>query len=274
MFEKSVPRTHFYRLLSGYDEGSEDGSEMFESLPTTAGPWSPGAQHGGPPAALLTRALERLPAAADRVLGRVTVELLGPVPLGPLRTTTRVLRPGRSVALVEAELHDPAAGRPVARAVAWLFPRGTGMPVTGSEALDHTPEDGLALTRPPAWLGGYLDVIDWRWIRGTLERPGPGVVWMRCPGLVEGEDISPVQRVLACVDSASGIGSALDLTDWAFQNTELTVHLVRAPVGEWLCVEASTTLVGTSVGLATAAVHDRGGLVARSSQALLVAARR
>lgn len=281
MNEKSVPQTHFYRLLATPEEASEEdsdagsdtGAETFQPLPNTSGPWSAEAQHGGPPAALLTRALERLPDAADRVLGRVTVDLLGPVPLSPLRTTARVLRPGRSVALVEAELHDVDAGRTVARATGWLFPRGSGLPATEAETVDHSPDDGLPLTRPAGWLGGYLDAIEWRWIRGNLERPGSGVVWMRTPHLVEGEDVSPVQRVLACVDSASGVGSALDVAQWAFLNTELTVHLLRPPVGEWLCVDASTTLVGSSTGLATAAVYDLRGLVARSSQALLVTAR-
>lgn len=269
MSEKSALRSHFYRLAGA----NADGLEGVTSLPTTAGPWTSSAQHGGPPAALLVRTLEGLPEAAGRVVARVTVDLLGPVPVGRLATSARVLRPGRSVVLVESELHDLSAGRPVARATAWLLPTGTDGPATPVVSLDHTPDDGLSLERPAGWLGGYLDAIEWRWISGTLERPGPGVVWMRSPDLVEGEQITPVQRLLACVDSASGIGSALDVTQWSFMNTELTVHVVRAPVGEWLCVDAATTLVGSSVGLATSAVHDRDGLVARSSQALLVTPR-
>ncbi|MCY7396117.1 MAG: thioesterase family protein [Nocardioides sp.] len=269
MFEKSVAETPFYRPGGA----SVEGLERVESLPTTAGPWTSSAQHAGPPAALLVRALEALPEAADRVVARVAVDLLGPVPIGPLATTATVLRPGRSVALVEAELHDLAAARVVARAPAWLMPTGTAGPSTPVETLDHAPEDGLSLERPEGWLGGYLDAIEWRWISGSLERPGPGVVWMRAPDLVEGQEISPLQRLVACVDSASGIGSALDVTQWAFMNTELTVHVLRPPVGPWLCVDATTTLVGTSVGLATSTVHDRDGLVARSSQALLVTRR-
>lgn len=272
MIEKSVPQAHFYGLADTSEPGRDDVSPR----PTTAGPWTSAAQHGGPPAGLLTRAMERLPEAADRVLGRVSVDLLGPVPLGPLRTTARVLRPGRSVALVEAELHDLVAGRPVARATGWLLPQrtdGPRTPTVPADTLDHGPDDGLALERPEGWLGGYLDAVEWSWISGTLERPGPGVVWMRAPDLVEGEDISPVQRLLTCVDSASGIGSALDVTQWAFLNTELTVHVLRPPVGPWLCVSASTALVGSAVGLATSVVHDREGLVGRSAQTLLITPR-
>ncbi len=82
-----------------------------------------------------------------------------------------------------------------------------------------------------------------------------------------------MQRLLACVDSASGASAALDVREWGFLNTELTVHLLRPPVGEWVCVDAVTTFGGGAVGLATSDVYDERGLVARSAQALLVAPR-
>ena len=99
------------------------------------------------------------------------------------------------------------------------------------------------------------------------------MVWMRPPALVEGEAISPVQRLLACADSASGVSAALDVSEWAFLNTELTVHVLRPPAGEWVCLDAATTLGSGAVGVAGAAAYDVIGLVARSSQALLVAPR-
>jgi hypothetical protein len=78
---------------------------------------------------------------------------------------------------------------------------------------------------------------------------------------------------MCCADSASGVSASLDVAGWTFLNTELTVHVLRPPVGEWLCLEAETTLGPGSVGLATSRVLDERGLVARSAQALLVARR-
>ena len=92
--------------------------------------------------------------------------------------------------------------------------------------------------------------------------------------LVEGEPMSPVQRLMTCVDSASGVSAALDPDVWGFLNTELTVHVLRPPVGDWVCLDAETTLGGGSVGVAASRVYDERGLVARSAQALLVAERR
>ncbi len=244
------------------------------SQPTTAGPWGPDSQHGGPPAALLTRAVEQLDTGAERVLGRITMDLLGPVPVAPLQVEASVVRPGRNVELCEATLIDVERARPVARAAAWRFPVGAAGPRTTSEPLSHTHRDGHHHERPRSWSGGYLDAVDWRWVKGAVEEPGPGVVWMRpTVTLVDGEQMSPVQRLMACVDSASGVSAELDPGQWGFLNTELTVHVLRPPVGEWLCLEAETTLGSGSVGVASSSVYDERGLVARSAQALLVSRR-
>jgi hypothetical protein len=263
MIPKSSGAASFYRLQPGTD-GAE---ERFESLSSTAGPWSTEAQHGGPPAALLGRAIEALDAG---VVGRFTLELWGPVPVGPLGAAATVVRPGRSVSLVRAELTDVGRGRPVATATAWLFPRAEDGPVPAGPAPEHGPEDGLEHPRPEGWSPGYLDAVTWRWISGSVGGPGPGVVWMRPPDLVEGEPVSPMQRLLACIDSASGVSSVLDVREWAFLNTELTVHVLREPVGEWVCLSAETTLGPGAVGIAEATAYDALGPVARSAQALLV----
>lgn len=250
----------------------DDGSERFVPTASAASPWSPDAQHGGPPAGLLGRAVEHLPEAAGRVVGRFTMELLGPVPMAPLVSSARVVRPGRSVVLAEAALHDPASGRDVATARAWLFPRGTG-PAEAGPPPAHGWADGTVKHPPGSWHPGYIDAVEWRWLRSAVDEPGPGTAWMRPPALVQGEPLSPLELLLTCVDSASGVSAALDVTEWGFLNTDLTVHVLREPVGEWVCLDAETTLGPGSVGVATSTVHDRLGPVARSAQALLVVRR-
>jgi len=172
VIEKSGDHTAFYRLIDSPD----GGPETFDSLSATAGPWSPDAQHGGPPAALLGRAVERL-AATDvgpATIGRFTMELLGPVPVGPLAVTASVVRPGRSVQLLGAELYDAARGRVVASARAWLFPVSGEGPLPPTLP-DHKPDDGVLHDLPDGWHGGYLDAVEWRWIAGAVTTPGPGV---------------------------------------------------------------------------------------------------
>lgn len=246
--------------------------EHFESTFATSGPWSPQAQHGGPPAALLGRALEQLEPDLARVLGRFTMDLLGPVPVGPVSVEARVLRPGRSVSLREAVLYDDTADRPVARAQAWAFPLAEDGPLSALEPPGHSPADGRLEDLPTTWSRGYLDAMEWRWIRGAVTRPGDAVVWMRprLP-LVPGEVMTPWQRLLCCVDSASGVSAVLDPTAWTFLNPELSVHVARPPEGQWVCLEAATLVGPGAVGLATSRISDERGFVGRSAQVLLVA---
>jgi hypothetical protein len=212
-----------------------------------------------------------------RVIGRFTMDLLGPVPVDDLAVTSSVLRPGRTVSLRQAELSDKT-GRVVARAQGWAFPAiewpaGSG-PGAGGVPLGHGPADGRHEDPPESWSSGYLDSVEWQWIEGAVTRPGPAVVWMRpLVLLVPGEEMSPLQRLLTCVDSASGASAALDPAEWNFMNTELTVHVLRPPVGAWVCLRAQTTIGTGAVGLAASEVYDELGMVARSAQALLVTPR-
>ena len=262
--------TAFY-VSQGTDQPVGEG---FLATAATGSPWGSGSQHGGPPGSLLARAIERLDTGSDRVVGRFTMDLLGPVPVGPLSVTSSVVRPGRSVELCEATLYDEQRGRVVAKAAAWRFPVRADGPRGLGEPLPHTHRDGEAHERPPSWSGGYLDAVEWRWVTGAVMEPGPSVVWMRpSVPLVQSEQMSPVQRLMSCVDSASGVSAELDPGVWSFINTELTVHVLRPPLGEWLCLDAHTTLGNGSVGMATSSVYDEHGLVARSAQALLIAKR-
>ncbi|WP_237292992.1 acyl-CoA thioesterase domain-containing protein [Streptomyces katrae] len=81
--------------------GAEDGfyerigEGRFRATEATRGPWDPGAQHAGPPAALLGRAVEeRAGARGDMRVARITYEILRPVPIGELAVATSVLRRG------------------------------------------------------------------------------------------------------------------------------------------------------------------------------------
>ena len=96
------------------------GDGRFDSTRHTAGPWDPESQHAGPPAALLGRALELTDPREGTLLARVTYEILGPVPVAELEVESRVLRPGRTVELLEAELR--AGGRTAMTARGWRCP--------------------------------------------------------------------------------------------------------------------------------------------------------
>src|SRR4051795_972071 len=76
--------------------------EVVEPTELARGPWGPNALHGGPTAALLARAVERHDPGPASFVARLTVELLQPVPIAPLRLAVRTARPGRNVQTLDA----------------------------------------------------------------------------------------------------------------------------------------------------------------------------
>lgn len=249
------------------------GDGRFASTAHTGGPWDPSQQHGGPPAALLARAIEQEPAPWPAVVVRISVDILGPVPVAELSVRTRVLRPGRSVELVEAELGS--GGRVAVRATAWRV-REAWHELPARPVVPHPvppfPDDDA---ETPPWPGGYLQAMQWRVAAGAWNAPGPATVWarMRVP-LVTGEEPSGLQRVMALADSGNGVSSILPQADWLFINPDLTVHMSAEPVGEWICLDAATSLDEHGFGLASSRLFDRDRLVGRGAQALFLGPRK
>jgi acyl-CoA thioesterase len=254
-----VPADAFYEVI---EPGRVRATEH------TVGPWAPTDQHAGPPSALLARAIEGVVPAGGRV-ARVTVDLLGGVPVAELAVTARVVRPGRSVQLVSASLS--AGDREVARATAWWHRSSDTSSVASAMSAPPVPPDDLP-AEPVRWAeSGYLSAMEWRPVAGGFNSSGPATVWarMRYP-LIAGEEPTGLQRLLVLADSGNGVSWQLDVSRWLFVNTELTVHIARAPVGEWLLLDAATTIAADGIGLAASTLSDRSGPCARAAQALLI----
>jgi hypothetical protein len=246
--------------------------DLFRATRWTTGPWGPDAQHAGPPAALLGRAVEALAPASSHV-ARVTAEILRPVPIADLRVEARIVRPGRSVQLAEASLS--AAGDAVMTAHAWIIRTASlDLEAPAPPAAPPLPADEGRLELEGRTETDYVAAMQWSFVEGTFYEPGPATAWlrMRIP-LVAGEDPSPLQRVLTAADSASGISGALDFRRWVYVNPDLTVYLHRPLEGEWVCLEAATTPEPSGVGLTTSVIHDRRGPLGRTGQSLFVAPR-
>jgi Thioesterase-like superfamily len=246
--------------------------DLFAPSELTRGPWDPEAQHAGPPAALIGRAVERCGDPRGRQVGRVTFEILRPVPIEPLSVTAGVTRPGRSVELVEAELSS--GGEVLVRATAWRL-RTQRVELNPPPAADSSPPGpGAAAERdffPTGMDVGYHTAMEYRFVEGGFLEAGPAVVWMRMRhALVSGEEPTPLQRVLVAADSGNGVSAALDWRRFLFINTDLSVHLHRPPAGEWVCLDARTFPEPHGVGLADTALYDERGRIGRAAQTLLV----
>ena len=244
-----------------------DGDSIVPSE-LTRGPWDRNSQHAGPPSALLARALELCEPRDGMRIGRVTVEILAPVPIAPMTVSAQVVRPGRSVELLEASLEGPDGE--LMRARGWRLAEND---VTAEWEQDSPPpgrEDAEALEFfPTGERVGWHTAMEIVFSRGRFLEPGPATVWMRprVP-LVGGEEISPLQRVLLAADGGNGVSAPLDWARFVFINTDLTVHLLRPPEGDWVCLDSVTHVDG--IGMTDTALWDDRGRIGRAAQTLLV----
>jgi hypothetical protein len=203
-------------------------------LPTehARGPWDPRALHGGAPAALITSAFERLQPGAELAIGRLSFELLRPIPIAPLTLETSVMRPGRRVQELAAELRS--GDELIARA--------------GALRVQPVPLEAARQSGRP-----------------------PGRVWMRLRHpLLPGEPLTPLARLAATADFGNGVSAALPFERYLFINADLTIHLERLPRGEWIGLDARTLLHENGVGTAEGLLHDIHGPLGRAFQTLVV----
>ena len=228
--------------------------------------------HGGPPSALLARAIEDFDPSPAGFLARLTVELLRPVPLRPLTISVRTLRPGKMVHWLEAILRHGDVE--VARAVG-LRLRTVADSIVASPPMDAFPgpQAGTTLDLDPEMVRGvgFWNANEIHVVSGVFGGAGPGGAWIRLKvPLVAGEEVSPAQRVAAAADFASGVGNPIDMTVGGAINADLTIAIHRELRGEWVGLDARAWASAQGTGMAEAVIHDVDGPIGRSVQSLLV----
>ncbi len=247
---------------------SQVGPGSFASSVHAQGAWSEQEQHMAPVSGLLTHALESCSPRTDLVMSRVVFDILGMIPGGVVDVSARVVRPGRTIELVEAEM--TAAGRTVVRATAWrLAVSNTSSIAITDLAPIPGPDQAAPFDMAAIWPGGYIRSIETR----TVGEPAPGraTVWLRpLVELIDGRPTSPVSRLFGLIDTANGVSVRAQPREVMFPNTDLTVHLFRQPVGEWLGLQTEVSFGPGGLGLTSAVLHDLHGPIGRAAQTLTV----
>jgi len=246
-------------------------AQRFAATPSTVGPWDPRLQHGSPVASLLATRIERAAAQGGRRVAYFSLDFLGPVPVATLDVSARCERPGKKIELWSAAV--AVSGKPAARASAWVLATHAA---TSPEVRLDDPPPPLPETAATTYFAavprfGYGDALEWRFAEGAFESVGPATVWSRLRvAIVEGEEVSPLARALAMVDSANGVSAELDVAKYLFVPVNLTVSLARPPEGEWVGMRAVTSLASDGVGTSRARLFDARGTIGRALQTLYV----
>ncbi|MGZ4712072.1 MAG: thioesterase family protein [Acidimicrobiia bacterium] len=240
------------------------------------GPWDPGHAHGGPPSALVARAVERHEPDPGVFLSRIALDLLRPIPLAPLRVATRTIRPGKRVQIVEATLtglDDTELVRARALRVQRV-PESVATLVAPSEPHPFPGPAGSSADAPGgAPRAGIAAGVELRAAAGAFYEPGPSTYWFRLlVPLVDGEATTPVERAMVAADFGNGISQVLG-DSHVFINPDLVAQFEREPAGEWIALSATTRVVPGAGALAAGVLYDETGRIGQSEQSLFVGPR-
>jgi hypothetical protein len=204
---------------------------------------------------------------------RATFEFLRPLVMDPCSLSLTSIRQGKTAETWEVVLSSQ--GKPLVRALVLALVSLSGLPRVEHPGPSLPSANESAPFRFPfRWdRVSYADGIETRWARGSVGS-GEAAAWMRpVIPLVEGEEMSPVQRLALLVDAANGVSAPLPYDTFTFVNPDLTLALLRPPCGEWICIDSRSSVEEHGVGLVDARLSDEAGYLGRSLQTLVVRAR-
>jgi len=252
--------------------------DAFVGTACTKGAWAHGGQAGGAVLALLGHVLEDVPTLTPMSLTRLTIDIVRPVPVGErLNVTTDVIREGKKIQVVDLTL---TAGDTVTTRARALRIRDSdvgslaGMPASTSNlnpSADLPPPVELSGVEHLRSVPGFL--AHGAELRRTLE-PIDGIhaIWcrLRVP-VVAGEPTRVTSRAAFPLDMVNMMGVRLDPRRASSINPDVTGHLSRGPVGEWVALTGHTYYShDVAHGVSMAVMSDAAGVfgVTSTSQIL------
>jgi hypothetical protein len=248
----------FYVRLEGH---------RFVSTLHSQGAWQPGEQHLAPASGLVMAEVERrLP--SDKLVSRASFDVLGVIHSGEFTIDVEVVRPGRSIELVEASMRH--GNLTSIRARIWRLAATDTRQVQGTEWTRLPPPDAMPpLALSSIWSGGFVGSLEAR--QDVEARPGRGLSWIRTRyPLVEGEIDPPVAGFLKLVDTANGLVVRERPGGVFFANVDLTVHFFRQPEAGWIGLDTRVNFGPSGLGETFSVLSDSRGPVGTAAQSLTV----
>lgn len=239
--------------------------EQDSYVPTGRGvsPWNGHSMGGLPIAGLCAHLIERTPTLSPMHPARLTIDILGAVPMAPLTPIVSIVREGKRIQLVDVAL--TIEGRIWARASALRM------------RVEDTPASPVPLTRPfptMPWDVQHTSMSETLRVDHSETASGKGARWARFPyPVVVGDTVAPLEAAAMIADFGGGIAPLFPIRDWTFANLDISVHMTRLPRGEWLLIDAETHSSGNGVGVSHGRLGDAEGMFGMSHQTVFLARR-
>lgn len=246
------------------------GPTRFRATEHVSGAWEITEQHIAPALGLLAHTVE-----TDRdsrrddglVIGRLSYDILGTLPVDVIDCSVQVLRPGRTIELVEARLSHGGRDGVILRA--WLMRPGDTAGLAGTPLAPIAGPDTMPAWDPSTvWPGGFIASAE---VRREQVEPGRAAFWVRSDQqLLDDAPVSPFAHFTRLLDISNGMTVRVSPDEVAFPNIDLTAHCFRQPQGDWTGFETSVSFGPGGVGLTSSILHDELGPVGTMAQVLTV----
>ena len=263
----------YYQCLSRQMQPEGDCITHYRPTEHAQGAWNEHEQHMAPATGVLTRELNQFCPQRNMRIARISLDILGLIPLDDFTIHTRCIRPGKTIELIEAVMSS--GGRDCIIARAWRLMTQDTSAIAGLEdpPAKHQPDTLPVWDDMKGWPGGFIESV--RLVSEPDRRAGRGMVWITNDiDMIEGEPTDDMVHLLGMVDTANGVvprlGLGLSKLEWMFPNTDLQIHMHRAPKGRWLGIEAVQQYGDDGIGLTSAVLHDIYGPFGRSEQILTI----
>lgn len=249
-----------------------DDDHVYIGLDPTRGPWSPDHCHAGPVAGAMARSVEIF-AGAEKLLTRLTMDLIRPIPLAGFRVDVEMRREGRKVSTAAATLSDldgkaciHATAVLIAPAEEQVLPTPAVTPLKIADAVPGKFPIQETLHDRPAF-GHFIEV---QFPHGENAEPGPTKMWMKNVPLIEGETPSSFQRICPLADCGNAVSRNADLRDIGFVNPDLTIVAHRQTAADWFLTDTISHWRPNGIGLAEAQISDEDGPIASALQSVIL----
>ena len=247
--------------------------DAFVGTVATGGPWQDGSQSGGAVLALLGHVLEDVPTLVPMSISRLTVDIVRPVPVGArLHVATEVIREGKKIQVVDLTVTAGDTVTTRARALRIRDLDMRGHPDLPDSTTSMNPTDTLPAPSELRSVEEFEGAAPFLRLGAELRRSdepvdGVHVVWcrLRIP-VVAGEPVRATSRATLPLDLVNLLGVHLDPTRATSINPDVTGHLTRVPVGDWVALSGHTYYShDTAHGVSVALMSDEVGVFGTTS---------
>ena len=231
-------------------------------VPTGLGisPWNGTSQVGMALAGLAGHVLAQVPTLEPMMTTRISIDILGTVPLEPLVPQIKLLRNGKRIQVVDVEFRSGER--------LWL--RATAV----RARIGDSPKNPVPPVRRFWNEDDPKDSYFWyeeRQIDLDRSRVGPGSIWVRFTAdVVEGEPFEPLSLLAMLGDFGNGTAPLIPLDEGTLANLDIVVSASRMPEGEWMLIDAESETAGNGLGYSRTRIGDRQGMFATGTQSIFV----